>query len=1206
MSPETSLAEIQRVRAVESHNISVLKIDRELDQLVQLASYICDTPIAHISTLDAETQWIHASVGLDIKSVPRKDTLCQYTILSPVPIEIPDLQRDERFMALEKTEGLETLRFYIGYPLIDSEGYTIGTLCAIDRKEKSLREDQKEAMEILAKQIVSTIENAKAKWQLEKLYSFDLDLIMVMNWDGEILHVNRAWETTLDLPLEEIKGRSIQDFLHPDDIPKTIQMMDEIQKSGMIRNFVNRYRKSDGSYCQIEWNARADGNLIFSMARDITERIAKQNELLFVKNILEKCNQVARIGTWEVVLPGHKTYWSKITREIHEVDLEYEPSVAEGIKFYKPGYSQEKITEVFYRCIQTGEPYDEELEIITAKGNERWVRVTGASTLEKGNFLSIYGTFQDITERKLQTLEIAQSRIDLQEAISRLQGILDASTQVAIISTDTEGIIRHFNSGAEKMLGYKAEELVGKKDVFSFHLLSEVERRGKELTEDLGRTVSGFEVFVAQPRNNIPESREWTYVHKDGTQFPVQLEVTKIQDANGNITGFLGIATNISKIKEAQKSLLESETRFRTLYELSPIGIGLTDFQTGEFLQFNSALVGPSGYSKQEFSRLTYDQLTPLEYDSTDALQWLNLEKNNIMGPYEKEFIAKDGHRYPVRILGVKVKDPSGRDVVWSMIQDITDQKLLESSLIEAKEQAELANQSKSEFLANMSHEIRTPLNGVIGFVDLLLRTELDEIQSQYMETVYQSANSLLDLINDILDFSKIEAGKLELNPEYSDLAELSGQSIDIVKFKAHDKNLELILNLGLNIPKKVLVDSIRLRQILVNLLSNAVKFTEKGEVEFRIREISRDVKRKKIGLEFSVRDTGIGISEQNQGKIFEAFSQADSSTTRKYGGTGLGLTISNKLLSMMGSKLELSSQYGKGSVFSFSLDVEYLEETSDLRPGPEFKRILVVDDNELNRRIFQDLLHHYEIETDLAKNGIEAFTYLESNKKYDLLILDYHMPYMDGIEVATRIRKELGLNESEMPILLLHSSSDDKFLLEKCNELRISARLIKPVKVSQLIHTLANFQTKTPVRGLETGNDLEPLIPVDKKAQKRVLIAEDNAVNMLLSRTIIQKIIPGALILEAKNGLEVVNLFQVERPDIIFMDIQMPEMNGYEATRKIRELESGKGKPIPIVALTAGTVKGEREKCLEAGMSDYITKPVILNTVRDIILKFL
>ncbi|NUM35545.1 MAG: response regulator [Candidatus Brocadiae bacterium] len=520
-----------------------------------------------------------------------------------------------------------------------------------------------------------------------------------------------------------------------------------------------------------------------------------------------------------------------------------------------------------------------------------------------------------------------------------------------------------------------------------------------------------------------------------------------------------------------------------------------------------------------------------------------------------------------------------------------------------AKSHAEAASKAKSEFLANMSHEIRTPLNAVIGFTDLLMKTPMSTIQKQYAQNANTSGQALLNIINDILDFSKIEAGKLELEIIKTDIMELLEQTADIVKYSAEQKGLELLMNIKPSIPRYAEVDAIRLKQILVNLCSNAIKFTEKGEVELKLEFQAID--EKKGIYTFSIRDTGIGIKEEQKQKLFKSFSQADSSTTRKFGGTGLGLVISDILAKKMGGKIQLNSQFSKGSVFYFSIETPYFygdKEEENLL----LKHVMVIDDNDNNRKILQENFAFWGIEYTGYDNGLSALKILEKKNKFDLLIVDYHMPYIDGLKVIRIIRENLKLSQEKMPIILLHSSCEDQKLLEECQSLGIDFHLVKPIKFKELLVYLKHIPKRKGKESPAIIPKEETSAPSMKSKEATILVAEDVPVNMLLMKSLISNILPDAKIIEALDGIEAIEAMQKQKIDIIFMDIQMPGMDGIEATKKIREYEAEINTHIPIIALTAGILKEEKEKCLGCGMDDFISKPINVKELMAVLKKYL
>ena len=668
--------------------------------------------------------------------------------------------------------------------------------------------------------------------------------------------------------------------------------------------------------------------------------------------------------------------------------------------------------------------------------------------------------------------------------------------------------------------------------------------------------------------------------------------------SSDNIHLFDALIRLIEERKQMEISLKESEFYLREILDSQDVGVMIIDFETHKISFINKKGADLHGCSKEEIiGKSCHLFVCPTGFNACS----LNDPSINIKSA-EKIFLNTMGEQIPI-LKSVVYTVFNGRKSLVESFVDISSLKKAEAALIKAKETAEMASSAKSEFLANMSHEIRTPLNGVIGFSDLLMKTKLNETQMHYMQTVFYSANSLLDLLNDILDFSKIESGKFELNPEKTDVIELAEQISDILKIRADEKNLEMLLNISVDLPRFIQVDSVRLRQVLVNLLGNAFKFTEKGEVELKIEAGEPDVKTGNTYFTFSVRDTGIGIAENKQQKIFDSFSQADSTTTRKYGGTGLGLTISNKLVEMMGGKLELESEPGVGSRFFFSINVQ--AESGDSMVYSDLnaiKNVLVVDDNENNRIILQQMLETQQINADLAADGLEALARINEELRYDVIIMDYNMPVMNGIEVIRLIREKYNYSAEKQPVIFLHSSSDDEKIHKEGRRLGVNVTMVKPVKMNQLFEALSkvNLPEETPKELVP-----EPVLKESKQLSDNpynIMITEDNKINMMLTSTIISNLLPAATLIKANNGQEAVELYPNANPDLMFMDIQMPTLNGYEAAQQIRKIEASTGKRVPIVALTAGTVKGEEERCREAGMDDYISKPVIEETIRRMV----
>lgn len=666
-------------------------------------------------------------------------------------------------------------------------------------------------------------------------------------------------------------------------------------------------------------------------------------------------------------------------------------------------------------------------------------------------------------------------------------------------------------------------------------------------------------------------------------------------DAHGHALRMTGTNADITERKQAEVALLKSETKLRTLYDSTSDAVMLLD-EKGFFDCNHAALQMFGCPTKELFCSMHPAELSPPQQaDGRDSGELANsmIVRALELGGHRFEWVHKrldDDALFDADVL-LNSMEFDGRMVLQATVRDITDRKRVEEQLRSAKEAAEAASRAKSEFLANMSHEIRTPMNGIIGMTELALDTEYGPEQREFLGMVKSSADSLLTIINDILDFSKIESGKLDIKQIEFSLEYMLRDTMKTMAVRAHQKGLELLLHIAPDVPDRLIGDPGRLRQVVVNLIGNAIKFTAEGEVELAVRSLS--FKGDMAHLCFSVRDTGIGIPPEKFKTIFESFSQVDASTTRHYGGTGLGLTISSQIVELMGGVFDLESEVGKGSTFFFTLEMRAVSARtfSDYQQTGSVANlsVLVVDDNAANRRLLHEMLSSWHMRPVVVESGKAMLIELERASRagtpYALTLLDVHMPGVDGFSLAEMIHHS---PEYAVRVVMMLTSEGQRGDAARCRELGVASYLVKPVSQSELLDAMM-----TALGEPHQKNSTLITRHTVREARNRLnlLLAEDNAVNQLLAVRLLEKL--GHSVTVANNGLEAIQHWLGGGFDAILMDVDMPEMGGFEASERIRSLELGSGKHTPIVAMTAHAMQGAREACLSHGMDSYLTKPI-------------
>jgi len=809
---------------------------------------------------------------------------------------------------------------------------------------------------------------------------------------------------------------------------------------------------------------------------------------------------------------------------------------------------------------------------------------------------------QSQEELLTQQRELTTQREELKVSEERSRLILESSGE-GIFGTDTDGCISFVNPAACRMLGFSLQELIGQPSHTTFH------HHRPDGSEYPKEECPMFAAYKRGEASRIDDEFLW---RKDGTGLPVEYGATPISK-EGVVVGAVVSFTDVTLRKEeeaerlrAEQRIRETEQFFRSVLELAPDGLMVAD--VGGIIQLaNAQCERLFGYTRDELIGRPVEMLVP----SSVRARHPELREAFHRAPQARAMGAsgelrgqrKDGSLFPVEIglSPLPARQGTGAEVALSL-RDITERRRQEAEVLEAKEKAEEATEMKSMFLANMSHEIRTPMNAIIGLSHLALKTPLNAKQRDYVSKVHNAGTSLLAIINDILDFSKIEAGKLDIETIDFQIDEVIGSVTTLTAQKAHEKGLEFLADVSSAIPEQLRGDPLRLGQILTNLVNNAVKFTERGEIRLKIELLEQTGE--KVQLKFSVRDTGIGMTTEQSAKLFQAFSQADMSTTRKHGGTGLGLTISRRLVELMGGQIWIDSEAGVGSTFTFTvwLEVGHAVDGRQIVPNKfQALRVLVVDDNSAAREILVESMQSLAERTDAVSSGPEAIAAIrerDADVPYDVVFMDWRMPGMDGLEATRLIKNDPSLHKR--PAVIIVTAFGREEVREEAENLHVAGFLVKPVTKSMLVDSLVNVfasEVESSATTIAAGHETRAQL-----SGARILLTEDNEINQQIAIELLEGV--GAKVDVADNGREAVDkLFQGAFPppyDVVLMDLQMPEMDGYQATARIRG--DTRFAQLPIIAMTAHATLEERNRCLAAGMNDHISKPIhpdlLLDTV--------
>lgn len=940
----------------------------------------------------------------------------------------------------------------------------------------------------------------------------------------------------------------------------------------------------------------------YEKMRQVEEIKQDLNEQVLIlkrqQDVINQAQRIAKFASYEIDVLSRNVEWSQGIENILFIDVSLEKyrslrgtSINEPWMEFVDEKDRSKVSEALSLAISKAEPYRIQYTACLPTGNKKIMLTEGIPIADSsGRVISIRGFIQDISE-----LNAAQ--VELINREKRLVSLFNNSP-LGIIEWNLDFTIKDWNPEAEKVFGWKKEEVINK--LGDFILPEEVKVDVSKVWSDLVAGKGGG--------HNINEN-----MTKSGVKIVVEWRNATIFSSENKVVSVVSYIEDITKKYHEEKLTKQLEEKFSAIFSASQDAITVTRKTTGEFVDVNAGFERITGYSREDVIGETSISLNLVDVSDRDQYLAEISEKGQVSN-VELKFRSKNGEDI-YGIYSAKTVTINDEDLIIAYCHDITERKksvqqialhrdnlqyLIEiqtKDLVDAKNEAVQANRYKSEFLANMSHEIRTPMNAITGLTYLALQTKLDERQRDYLQKIDTSSKNLLLLINDILDFSKVESGHLSIEPEPFRIDELLENITDLVRNKASEKGLELIIQYPSNIPLMLIGDSLRLSQVLTNLASNAVKFTETGFVKIKVDlDYAED---SKVKLLFSVMDTGIGMKPIAVKKLFKPFEQADGSITRKFGGTGLGLSISQSLVGLMGGEIKARSILHQGTEFEFFLEFEIAENNHTFRQDCtelENKKILVVEDNQSAREIITEILVSLGMQVTTVESAEEALSVMDVDTEHDLVLLDWKLPMMNGLECAKVIHEKY---EKTLPALIMVTGYSKTDIGNQDDLEYLDYFLVKPITPLLLIKTIKKalgFDIEKTLDGAESRVD------VSSVAGARVLLVEDNPINQQVASELLRMRSINTTI--AHNGAQAIDRIKEDDFDMIFMDLQMPIMDGYSAAEIITN--NPDYQHIPIVAMTAHTLPSDQEHCLNVGMKGHILKPIVIDDIDKALVKWI
>jgi PAS domain S-box-containing protein len=1309
------------------------------DSLTRVASAVCGVPVALISLVDANRQWFKSNLGLEgVSETPRDVAFCAHAILGDEVLEVPDATLDPRFVANPLVTGDPLIRFYAGAPLI-MDGERIGTLCVIDRRARSLTPQQREVLRDLAIATVRTLEQREqahylrltsSESKFQALSDFSPLGVFHADAEGVCTYVNTRWQAIFGLSLGESLGQGWSAALHPAERERVVAEWRQGIAAGAEIDMTFRVVR-DGQEVHVRAQARpartADEAVAgyVGVVEDISARKAAEDQLRASNVFLDRAERVSGVGGWELDLRARSARWTDQTCRIYDMEPGHQPTWDEYLRFVA-GEARQTLEKTVLDCAVTGNSWELELPMVTARGRGIWVRAVGEVVeADHGKPVRLVGSLQDITEHKTMRDQLRRTNTLLETILESLPcGVSAFDGELRLVAhnrrfrelldlpdrlfekegPDFESFVRFNVERAEygedvgeeavARLIKRATESTGSSHQFerirpdgtaldvrgapmpgggfvstytdiSQRKRSEAELRVSEERQQRALEASGLALWdfdvqcnvaylsaawsemLGGPKEPVVTSFEglaalvpledqdavraamtpmlkgqvpaYSVEHRvrraDGSLAWIQSDGRVAQrDAQGRATRVVGTNKDITERKRVQDELKQTSSLLKAVLDAAT-GVGIICAGVdGVISVFNKGAERLLGYSSDELvGRRTFELFhAPEELETFRQEVAARLGGHRRLGEggpgrskideREWTYVRKDGSRFRVALSVTPVRSVAGELLGFlGTCHDVTEQRAHERYLHEAREAAEQGAQAKATFLATMSHEIRTPVNGVIGMTSLLLDTQLNDEQREFTSVIRQSGEMLLVVINEILDYSKAESGRLELEWLPFDLRAGVEGSVDLIADTAREKRLDLMYLVEPEVPDWIHGDLTRVRQVLVNLVSNAVKFTERGEVVVSVRVVpaaqGADAERP-LELEFCVRDTGIGIDDDKMPRLFQPFTQMDSGTTRKYGGTGLGLAICKRLVEAMGGKLWAESDgAGKGSRFYFNLPTAPAASVDQLTPPAppplRARRALLVNDNPTELRILALQAERCGMTQRSCLSGGEALSLLEAGEGFDVVVTDVQMEGMDGNALAQGLRRL-------RPALPIVGLSSTKVRQSGAAASLFAAVLLKPARQQALLDAIAAALSASRAADAPMPPAVKQFDPLlGKRLPLRILVVEDNEVNQRVALRMLSSF--GYQADLAGNGLEAVDAVRRQTYDLLLMDVQMPEMDGLEATRSIVRTSDPPQRPR-IVAMSASAMREDVDAALASGMDDYVVKPIAVSALRSVL----